>query len=85
MNTAPTADAESEGDEPPALLVEDDDQPAAAAAGQDKVEFDDEEDQAIIEEGIKKSLKRKGIKPVDVEYAKQAKKQKKQAGGTHSS
>ena len=41
-----------------------------------EVAFDAAEDEALIAEGIKKQLKRKGIKPVDSKYAVQPKKQK---------
>lgn len=66
--------ANEEPEATPSLLVDGED---VEQGPEQEVKFDDEEDQAIIDEGIKKSLKRKGIKPVDKEAGMAKKKQKK--------
>lgn len=67
-------------DAPPSLFIDGDDVGEANATTthpQKQPAFDEDEDDAIIQEGLKRNLKRKGIKPVDAARG-QAKKQKKE-------
>lgn len=74
FSIAPETQDDDDLDAPPALLADNED---GVESAESAVKFNDEEDQALIDSNLKKNLKRKGIKPVEIEYAK-AKKQKKQ-------